>query len=71
MSAHVVPFPRAGTPLLRRDRMVLDALQALQDRHDKALEYIRVGDLRSAEALVMIASMEASEIEGMVMGVRA
>lgn len=69
-TATVVPFPRAGTPLLRRDQRLLTELAEVQHRLDRTLQYIQAGDLKNAEALVMVANMEVSDIEGIVLGVQ-
>ncbi len=69
-TATVVPFPRAGTPLLRRDQRLLTGLGELQHRLDRTLQYIRAGDLKNAEALCMVADMETAELEGIVLGVQ-
>lgn len=68
MSAQVVSFPRAGTPLLRRDQELLAGLDEIQQRLDQVLRYLRAGDYGAAQALVMIANLEVAEVEGLVLG---
>lgn len=67
-TADVVTFPRAGTKLLARDRRLLDGLAQVQHRLDVLLEHIDAGRIMDARALCMIANMECSELEGVVLG---
>lgn len=69
MSATILPFPLSGTALARRDERIVAGLREIELRFDQVLAYIREGDIRSASALAMVGSLEASELEGVVLGV--
>lgn len=69
-TATVVPFPRSGTPLLRRDQRLLSGLGELQNRLDRTLQYLLEGDIENAKALCMVANMETADLEGIVLGVQ-
>ena len=69
MSATILPFPIRGTAIARRDERIVAGLREIELRFDQVLAYIREGDIRSAETLAMVGSMEASELEGVILGV--
>ncbi len=69
MSATILSFPCAGTPRLQRDQRLLTSLRELELRFDQVLAYLRDGDVASAKALAMLGSLEASELQGIVLGV--
>lgn len=69
MSATILPFPIRGTAIARRDERIVAGLREIELRFDQVAAYVRKGDYRSAESLAIVGSMEASELEGVVLGV--
>lgn len=69
MSATIHTFPGRGTPMLRRDERLLCAIGEVELRFEQILRYVREGDLANAEALAITGALEASELEGIVLGV--